>query len=323
MRRTAGRLGVSGCLAVMGLLALAALPQSRTEMPSTHARAAGHVAAPGTQLYVSSNGASFSDWGHGKVTEYDLDTFLSAYITVKQPVVERLDNPRDGACGPDGDVYFVDRKRGTVFRAHGRRPEVIAEVPSPEAVTFDANGDLYVSAADGIYRVPDGERTDRAEQVIEHGFGQPGGLGFLTDGPYDGDLLAVDIADDVVWRFPRSSTYSASFGEAQRFIDRGLDAPTGIALDSHGDVYVANFDSKRILRFEPNGRSVGMVGADVDLRLLRPIHLEFDRNDNLFVAEWGDYVGEGWVAMFSLASGEFRFMGPLVDAWGVALCPAR
>jgi len=254
-------------------------------------------------LYVSSNGGSFNDMG-------------------KQAAASNLNVPCDGACSPEGQAYFVDRDQGTVFRIGTYGAEPIAEVAHPESLAFDADGHLYVVANDGIYAIPNGEATDAPVHVSSHHFGQPGGIVVLAAGPYAGDILAVDQDADRVWRFPRPSAASFDLATPEAFIHSGLDRPIGIAVDSAGDVYVGNFNSKRILQYGPDGAHKGMLGSDVDLRLNRPIHLEFDDADNLFMASWGDYIGDGWVSMFNPTTNEFRFVGPLIDAWGLTVCRA-
>ncbi|MBI3357746.1 MAG: hypothetical protein HY038_13440, partial [Nitrospirae bacterium] len=207
------------------------------------------------------------------------------------------------------------------FDKNGKGLQVVAEISRPEGLAFDANSDLFVSAESGIYLIPGGRPISRPQQVISYKFDLVGGLAFLTQGTYQGDLVAVEEGKDVVVRFPRNAA-SSSFGGPVTFAKTGLDHPIGIAINSSGDVFVANFESSAILQFGPEGTSKGRLGASVDLRLFRPIHIEFDGADNLFIAEWGDLAGDGFVAMVTPSS-QLRFLGSFVDAWGVALCPSE
>ena len=315
---------VSIAMLLLGVLLIASGPIAAEDANASTQPHTATLQSPYTNtLYVSSNAGSFRyEKGYGEITAYDLDSFRQLFIVVKQSAARQLHQPEDGTCNPDGVPYFVDLQQGTVFRLGAYGTEPIAEVAHPESLAFDADGHLYVVANDGIYAIPNGEATDAPVHVSSYQFGRPGGIVVLTAGPYAGDILAVDQDADRVWRFPRPSAASFDLGTPEVFIDSGLDRPIGIALDSAGDVFVGNFNSKRILQYGPDGVHIGMLGSGVDLRLNRPIHMEFDDADNLFMASWGDKIGDGWVSMFNPTTEEFRFVGPLIDAWGLTVCRA-
>jgi len=61
-----------------------------------------------------------------------------------------------------------------------------------------------------------------------------------------------------------------------------LDSPVGLAFDSAGKLFVADYGSGSIVEFKPNGaRSTFALG------LAGPIGLAFDGAGNLFVADYG------------------------------------
>lgn len=266
----------------------------------------------GNPLFVTSNGASFSGTGHGGLFKVDISNLL---IPIKTEIVRALDVPADAVCSPEKRIYFAEAYRGKIYRVDpdGRNLTELAAVNRPEGVTFNTNGDLYVSADSGIWRLRRG--VGPAEKIASAYSDSAGGLVFLTHGRFAGDLVAVDASGNRVLRFP-----APNFNQPVDFITRELDWPIGIALNSKGEVFVGNFNSKKIQHFSAEGTFLETLGERIQLRLYRPIHLEFGPDDTLYAAEWGDYVGQGWIARISTPSGELIMITSIVDAWGVGLC---
>ena len=265
-------------------------------LPGWEASVAYSNITTGNLLFATSNGASFSSKGHSTLVKIDISFPL---IPVKREIVRGLDRPADAVCGPDGLIYFADRARGKIYRVDqdGRSLTELAYIQNPEGVTFGPDGHFYVSADSGIWCLPGGKGP--AEHIApaltgeeEEGYEpRAGGLVFLTRGPFAGDLLMVDAAGNRVLRFAASD-----FNQPVEFITRQLDFPLGIAVNSRGQVFVTNFQSKKIQIYSPDGAFVETLGAGIRLRPYRPIYTEFGPDDILYLTEWGDYVGQGWVA---------------------------
>jgi sugar lactone lactonase YvrE len=269
----------------------------------------------GNPLFVAANGASFSGTGNGTLVKID----ISVPFPFPTTIVKGLDSPADAVCGPDKKIYFADWFSGRIYRVEqdGRNLTVLATVTSPQGVTFSDSGDLYVSAADGIWRLRGGRGPVEkvARYTTSSNFLQgAGGLIFIPQGPFAGDLLVVDTGRNRVVRFP-----APNFDRAVDFITTGLDRPIGIAVNSQGEIYVSNFASRQINRYNYRGEFLGVLGEQIGLNVYRPIHMEFGPDDTLYTAEWGDFVGEGWVARINI-SGELAVIIAIVDAWGLALC---
>jgi len=80
-----------------------------------------------------------------------------------------------------------------------------------------------------------------------------GAAAFLTSGPFAGDLLTVDVANNKVVRI------SPPFNSAQPGIDfiTNLTSPQGVAVNSASNVFVSNTDGS-VDQFGPDGTSLGL-----------------------------------------------------------------
>ncbi len=187
----------------------------------------------------------------------------------------RFNEPSGMARSPDGTVYLADFGNNVIRRiapsgdvsvlagsgSAGLRDGVgtAAEFNGPTAVALDAKGNLYV-ADTGNHRV---RLIDSAGAVsTAAGTGPPGlGQGAFTDGP---------------------------------IATARLNLPKGIAVDSGGNVYVADTDNLRIRVIRPSGivetiAGTGQLGAQDGPRLQATFGhiagIALDEKGNLWVAD--------------------------------------
>lgn len=64
---------------------------------------------------------------------------------------------------------------------------------------------------------------------------------------------------------------------------QGLSAPTGVATDSAGNVYVAEFNSNAIIKITPDDKKMLYIK---DVKISGPIGLAFDKSNNLYIANY-------------------------------------
>lgn len=94
-----------------------------------------------------------------------------------------------------------------------------------------------------------------------------------------------------------------------RFVNTGLN-PTGLAFDSAGNLYVANYSGNTIMRFSRDG--VGSAFASAGLNM--PTQMAFDSKGNLYVANYSNIMKftPGGVGSVFASTG-------LLTPWGLAV----
>ena len=139
------------------------------------------------------------------------------------------------------------------------------------------------------------------------------GLLLLSIGPFN--LIQSYETDSYVFL-----TMWGSFGSG----DGQFSQPYGIALDSSGNIYVADFINNRIQKFNSTGVFVSKFGSggSGDGQFGVPVGIAVDSSGNIYVAEFGNnriqkFNSAGvFVSKFgSLGPGDGQFSGPA----GIAL----
>ena len=113
-------------------------------------------------------------------------------------------------------------------------------------------------------------------------------------------LFYVAEGNNTIERFTASGTSLGTFASVN------LNGPTGIAFDSLGRLYVANFNSNSIERFSATGLDLGSFGTF----LTNPAGIAFDGSGDLFVANYG----AGTVS-------ELSSTGSVLESFGVGSQP--
>jgi sugar lactone lactonase YvrE len=194
-----------------------------------------------------------------------------------------------------------------------------AQLRNALGVVFDAQGNAYIADAG----------DDRIRKVAANGtISTVAGTGQHTpftcaDGPAlsavlalpsavaldaSGRLLIVDSYNVCVRRIEADGSLTRIAGGAYGFsgddgqaIDAGLSNPMGIAVDSHGNIYIADSGANRVRKIDLGGTITTYAGsattdyigdhaAATSAGLSYPTALAFDAADNLYVADSYHYA---------------------------------
>lgn len=196
-----------------------------------------------------------TDVGHHLVRKFDHDGKL--IMTLGRPDEpgagpDRFNQPTDVAVTPSGEFFVADgygnarvvkfSKEGRFLKEWGKKGRNEGEFNLPHAIVLDARGRVYVGDRENNrVQVFDPEGTFLAQWKAG---GAPYGL-FLTRG---NRLLVADGRASRVTILDHDGKALSHFG--MRGSGPGQFAmPHAVCVDSHGDVYVAEIDGKRLQKF--------------------------------------------------------------------------
>lgn len=225
------RASAVGCVALC--MTALAMPASASRTPVTFVWPTSIALEPTGSLLVVENGLHRLvrvDPRTGKLTE------LASGLTKPYAVAR---------SGP-GRIYVTDA--GTVLLVGGgSTPKAVAAAPEdigPLAVA--ANGDLWFTTSQRLYRVSGGRST-----VVASGLGAPHGLAIAA-----GSVLVSDTDHD------RVLSIDPHTGKTRMLMKIG--SPRGLAVARDGTIYAVESTTGRVVHFNAAGRRLGLVGPRFD-----------------------------------------------------------
>lgn len=221
------------------------------------------------------------------------------------------------AWAPDySALYTTDNAAGTVRKIDASTGQVstfASGIPSPEACSFDSNGDLWLGGGDSLSALiriePDGTKytmvsekfanTPRqspldgamyfsvsldeirsvplaggATSAFVSGFGQIEEMRFDADGT----LWVADFAADALVRVAPDGTKTT--------VLTGIDQAQGVAVNAAGIIYVSSRTAGRITTYNPATGASADYFSDLDV----PNSVDFGADGALYVADYGAHV---------------------------------
>lgn len=289
--------------------ALAAVPILLAALALFLANRNGGPGGPGpmngvTTVAVGTRGDVYAvDAGDGRFLEFSPDGAFVRQWGSPRPGLLQFGIPSDIAVGPH-DIYVSDHTNNWITHLHGGKPEPHFQIPGG-ALALDSHGDLYAS--------------DYYSHLIWHLTGQSGDVidalhvpmlwagradypAGLTVGP-DGLLYVADRQNDrIVVLRPRrvggatSLTVVHIWGRRDPTGRHGwrkkgqFSAPSDVAVDARGIIYVADTGNNRIQKLRWDGRRLhvlwvrGEAGTGLG-QFSSPSSVAVDRQGNVYVAD--------------------------------------
>ncbi len=249
-----------------------------------------------------------------------------------------IGQPRRVATDSAGNVYFSASNSvfkvsagGTLTLVAGNSragfsgdggPAVHAQLNTPQGIAVDSAGDVYIADSvnnririvtpDGLintfagtgYISPGGPRTFNdggpAIQALLH---LPEGVALDTNGNVyiadTGDNCIRIVTTDGMINTIAGDSYPSFAGDTAPAVDAELHTPSDVAVDSSGNVYIADTANAAIRKVTTDGLintvagdkavgSTGDGGAATSASLLAPISVVVDSSGNIFILENGD-----------------------------------
>ncbi len=235
--------------------------------------------APGPTVYVN-------DGGSGNVVEVPGWGAAPTAIGAGSPTASygrfKYNNPAGLAVDPAGDVFTPNGSAGTINEipvGGGNETTIAGGIDTPNAVAGDNSDHLFVATAYGVQEVVNGNPGNNyvgntapgTEGVVVDAVGDV----FITDPEYSPTGRVVEVPAD---GSPQRTIYGVTGPSGLG----ALNVPSGVAVDSAGDVFIADTYNNRVLKVTPAG-AASTVGSN----LSDPMGVALDAYGNVFIANAG------------------------------------
>jgi len=253
------------------------------------------------------------------------------FIAPNEPVVQKFDSSfiqtnewkgngsfGNSVSGPMGigintgnDVFVADTDNNRIQKFTSSGTFVYSLTPGPTQGPFSSPKDVASEATGKFYVADTG--NSRVMKFDSNGVftwtvglptptsGGPTPLPNSTPAPFgitvgsDNKIYVADVGYHRIQRFDANGNYEASwggYGSADSSTIPQLDKPQGMAIDSAGNIYVADTGNNRIQRFDQNGTLAtrvvwGSYGTQ-DGNFDQPRNVVVDPQNRVFVSEVGN-----------------------------------
>jgi uncharacterized protein (TIGR03437 family) len=229
-----------------------------------------------------------SDFGANQVYRVTTDGTLSLMAgtgvagfsgVATSAVLAQLNAPAGLAVDPTGDLYIADSGNNCVRKVYNGVIITVFNTPAPTGVSLDSTGMLYVAAASyfGTLIQPIPGVASARDVTID-----PSGDIFLTSGAFVSEIPSGGILTTLAG----SGTSPYFGGDGGLATAAQLDSPSGIAVDSNGNWYIADTSNSRIRMVTPAGVISTFAGGAGQLNAPRGIAI--DASNILYIADTGN-----------------------------------
>jgi hypothetical protein len=187
---------------------------------------------------------------------------------------------------------FLDNS-GNIFAEAGNRVLVFSSNASLAATRVYGQANFSTSTANAGGTVT----ANTVSNVQQTALDSSGGL-YLCDSSNNRVLYYPSGSTTASRVYGQFNSFTASTGNNGGVSADSLSNPTGVALDSNGNVYIADQNNNRILRYTGTSTTATTVYGQANFTtsatgvtattLNTPWMLAIDRSDNLFVTDYGN-----------------------------------
>ncbi len=214
--------------------------------------------------------------------------------------IAQLSYPAGLALDLQGSLLIADSGNHLVRKVTQNRISSIVRSPTPTGLAFDSLGALYIADpfAGQVIKVPASGPaavllTAAAQDLV---FAPDGNLYVSVFSVSGSTVLRIDASGAVTARAGGGSLAHGDNGAANQ---ARLSHPSGVAVDSSGNLYIADRDNNRIRRVSKDGTIATVAGtgasgnsgdgaAALQAQLNGPSSVSVDTAGNLYIADTGN-----------------------------------
>ncbi len=204
------------------------------------------------------------------------------------------------AFSPSGELHIADLRNGRVRKVarDGAVVTMASGLGNPRGLAFDRAGNLFVSdSLNNLIRKVDGQGVVTTFVAATAGLRTPGGMAFDAQG----NLIVADTGNNRVRRVGADGAVenvagtgvAGSQGGTTTALGAQLNAPSDVAVNKAGDVFVCDRLNGRILRVRGtasaivagNGSSKTVPGSALAFGLGLPVGLAMDVDEQVVVVD--------------------------------------
>jgi DNA-binding beta-propeller fold protein YncE len=239
---------------------------------SSYTASVTYPGPPAFQRYVPT---SPDRTGHAEIYPSGLDVGPDGTVYVADTGGDQVEAYAPGATSPE----WVTGTRGTKALGRFNNPRDVAYA--------DVNGQPTLFVDDTGYNRVQVLNATTGQAISQWAYRFPSTLGISVgvDGSGNQIVLVTEDSQNKVQIFDTSGnllqTVSGSFG------GKSLSAPRDAATDSSGNIYVADYNNDRVVKFSPAGAVITAWGShgSADGQFLRPYGVDVDASDKVYVAD--------------------------------------
>jgi len=240
-----------------------------------------------------------------------------------------LNTPYGIALDSSGNIYVADALASSVFfyPPLARSTGLLNEAPTatisgsnsglsyPQGIALDSSGNIYVAdnIANSVLVYPAGSNGNVAPSSatistsMTTGLRWPQGIALDSSGKiYVADDGFSGVGPGSVFVYPAGGNANAAPTATISGSNTGLNTPYGIALDSSGNIYVADESATSVFVYSAGSKgnvapTTTISGSDTDLDT--PEGIALDSSRNIYVADDGDDSCDGTESVYVYSAG--------------------
>lgn len=293
-------------LGALGLASAATAQGYTYDKSSTHSFVFAAAETNYQSLAFDASGDLFiTDSSNNRIVEYKKNGTFSTFGSPGHGNGQ-LNIPGGVAVNSAGDVFVSDSGNNRIveFSNSGSYLATIGSnlgggnpsMASNEGIAFNkTTGNLYVAEGSALYNVGSRVLELSGSGTYLNQFGHPAGPSQLSGADSividaSGDLYVADTAGHIK-EYDSSGAFIRQFGSPGSGAGQLNQLSIGLALDSYGDLWVADGSNNRIEEFSATGTymtSFGTLGFSGGYKFFDPTAIAFDKSGDMFVVDRGN-----------------------------------